>query len=154
MAGTAAAAPVLLVLVAFGSLQVTADQVMRLPRFWTACLVVGAFALAGVAYGALFQRAANDRRAGWLLGMSYGFVLWIAAPVVALPLAGDRVMASGPPATGFFVSFLLWGLVVGAVFPLAHRPLYAKLGDDLKGSARRLGPDVVTLKERILRRPG
>lgn len=137
----------------FGSFQVVADQVIRLPRSWTAVLMLAAFTLAGLLYGAIFQRAANDRRVGWLLGLSYGFILWIAAPIAAVPLIQTPAMAGGMAATGLFVTFLLWGLAAGLLFPYVHRPLHAGL-DDVEGrSARRFGPEAVTLKQRLLRRP-
>src|SRR4051812_22662635 len=37
--------------------------------------------IAGVIYGAIFKRAANDRRGGWIFGASYGFLLWTIAPI-------------------------------------------------------------------------
>src|SRR5690348_5501325 len=45
--------------------------------------------LAGVVYAAVFKRAANDRRGGWLFGASYGFLLWIIAPISLLQLIGS-----------------------------------------------------------------
>lgn len=138
------------VFVAFGSFAVVADKVLRLPRPATAALLIGLFGLAGVLYGAFFQRAANDRRAGWLLGMAYGFLLWVAAPIVVLPLMRGTVMAAGLAATGFLATFLLWGLLLGLLFPLVHRPLHAGLESD---RGRRLGPEAAKLKQRLLRRP-
>lgn len=137
------------VFVAFGSFQVTADEVLRLPRAGAALLFLGAFVLAGVLYGAFFRRAANDRRAGWLLGISYGFLLWIVAPIVTIPLLGAGAMAAGAAATGFLVAFLVWGLTIGLAFPYVHRPLHADLESD-----QSFGPDAVGLKQRLLRRPG
>lgn len=139
------------VFVAFGSFAVVADDVMRLPRPITAALLAGAFVLAGVLYGAVFRRAANDARAGWLLGMAYGFLLWVGAPIAVLPLIRGPAMAAGVAAIGFLVTFLLWGLLVGALFPYIHRPLHAGLGD--RRGDRHLGPDAATLKRRLLRRP-
>jgi hypothetical protein len=153
LTGLLATAPAGAVFAGFGSFAVAADQVMRLPRPWTAALMVAAFTLAGLIYGAFFQRAANDRRAGWLLGLAYGFLLWIAAPIVVLPLVRGPAMAAGLAATGFFAAFLVWGLAVGLVFPILHRPLHARLEE---GSARprvRFGPDMVRLKRQLLRRP-
>jgi peptidoglycan/LPS O-acetylase OafA/YrhL len=153
LAGALATIPAGVALVGFGSFEVAADDVMRIPRIWTAVLVIGGFVLAGLLYGAFFQRAANDRRAGWLLGISYGFVLWVAAPMVTLPLIGGSAMAAGLAATGFLVTFLLWGLAAGALFPFVHRPLRARLEDDARKTAKPFGPDAVTLKQRLLRRP-
>ena len=39
--------------------------------------------LGGVFYGWLFQRAANDPRGG-LLGLAFGFVLWMLVPIPLL----------------------------------------------------------------------
>lgn len=155
LTGLLATIPAAFAFVGFGSFDIAADAVMQLPRAWTAVLVLAAFTLAGVLYGAFFQRAANDRRAGWLLGMSYSFVLWIAAPVVALPLMRGSTMAAGAAATGFFVTFLCWGLVAGLLFPYVHQPLQAHLGGEGDGrETLRLGPGAVTFRERLLRRPG
>jgi hypothetical protein len=154
LSGLLATGPGVLVFVAFGSFQVAADDVMRLPRPPAAALMLCAFTLAGLAYGACFRRAANDKRAGWLLGLAYGFALWIAAPVAVLPLIRGPTMAAGLAATGFFVTFLLWGLIVGVLFPYVHRPLHATLGGEGLRSPKRFGPEAVTLKQRLLRRPG
>jgi hypothetical protein len=59
-------------------------------------------------------------------------------------------MAAGAAATGFLATFLVWGLSLGLVFPLVHRPLHAGL--DGRGH-RRLGPDAVGIRQRLLRRP-
>ena len=150
LTGLAAIVPAGAVFVAFGSFAIAADEVMRLPRPLTAALLVTAFALAGVLYGALFQRAANDPRAGWLLGLAYGFLLWVAAPIVVLPLIRGPAMAAGVAATGFLVTFLLWGLIVGVLFPHIHPPLHAELDSRRHTS---LGPDAAKLKQRLLRRP-
>jgi hypothetical protein len=151
--GLLATAPGALTFVGFGSFQVAADDVIRLPRAWTAGLTILAFTLAGVVYGAFFQRAANDRRAGWLLGVVYGFVLWTAAPVVVLPLIRGQAMAAGPAATGFLMTFLIWGLATGLLFPAVHRPLHRSL-DGAQGDRRKhFGPDAASLRRRLLRRP-
>lgn len=123
IAGLLATAPGAAVFVAFGSFGVVADQVMHLPRGVAAAALLAAFTAAGALYGLAFRRAANDRRGGWLFGAAFGFLLWMAAPVIVLPLMGGRTMAAGSAATGFFVSFLVWGTTLGALFPLVHRPL-------------------------------
>jgi hypothetical protein len=130
LSGLAGAVPAGAAFVAFGSFQVAADHVMRLPRPLAAVVLIAAFAASGALYGLVLRRAANDLRGGWLFGTVFGFILWMAAPVTVLPLMGGRVMAAGLAATGFFASFLLWGMVTGAVFPLIHRPLQAKLGQN------------------------
>jgi len=122
--------------------------VLRLPRLGAGGLMLAAFTVAGLIYGAVFRRAANDRRAGGLLGISYGFVLWIAAPVVALPLARASSMAAGHAAIGFVLAFLIWGLATGILFPHVHRPLQAGL-DGKPGSAHRFGPEAGATENRF-----
>jgi hypothetical protein len=136
--GLLATVPGGLAFVGFGSFHVVVDDVFRLSRVWTAALMLAAFILAGLLYGAVFQRAANDRRAGWLIGLAYGFILWFAAPVVALPLIQRTAMAGGSAAVGFLVSFLIWGLAAGVLFPYVHRPLHANLEAVKGGSSQRL----------------
>ena len=150
LGGFLAAIPGGAVFYGFGSFEVVADEVIRLSRPMTAALLLVAFVAAGVVYGGLFQRAANDRRAGWMLGLAFGFLLWIAAPIVVLPLLGGARMAAGVAATGFLATFLAWGLTMGLIFPLVHRPLQAGL--EGRGHAA-LGPDAAGIKRRLLRRP-
>lgn len=150
ISGLVASAPAGLVSVAFGSFQVAADQILRLPRSLAALLLAGAFAASGALYGLALRRAANDLRGGWLFGAAFGFVLWMAAPITVSPLLGDGLMAAGRAATGFFAAFLLWGLVAGAIFPLAHRPLRGRLDRAGHGEARKLGSAAA---RRLLRRP-
>jgi hypothetical protein len=134
LSGLLATVPAGAVFVAFGSFQVVADQVMRLPRPLTAAVLLAAFTASGALYGLAFRRAANDRRGGWLFGAAFGFLLWMAAPIVALPLIGGSGMAAGTAATGFFACFLVWGTTVGAVFPFVHRPLHARMDGDRRRS--------------------
>ena len=150
LGGLLAAIPAGAVFYAFGSFQVVADEVIRISRPLTVGLLLAAFLAAGIVYGGLFQRAANDRRAGWMLGLAFGFLLWIAAPIVVLPLLGASRMAAGLAATGFLATFLVWGLTLGLAFPFVHRPLHAGL--DSQGHGH-LGPDAVGIKKRLLRRP-
>jgi hypothetical protein len=150
--GVLAAIPAGVAFIGVGSFQVVADQVIRLPRSWTVALMLAAFTVAGLLYGAIFQRAANDRRAGWLLGISYGFILWVAAPLAALPLIQRPAMAGGVAATGFFVTFLLWGFATGLLVPYVHHPLHADIDDVQRRSGRRFGPEAVALKQGLLRR--
>jgi hypothetical protein len=127
LAGLVATLPSGLLFVAFGSLEIAAHVVLRIPISLAALAFAGAFVVAGILYGAIFQRAANDVRAGWLFGLVFGFLLWIAAPIFVIPLLGARFMASGAPATGFLVTFLAWGLFTGLLFPHVHKPLHGTL---------------------------
>ena len=51
VAGALGAVPAGLVFVGFGSFEVAADHVLRLPRGWTAALIVGAFVLSWASLG-------------------------------------------------------------------------------------------------------
>lgn len=152
--GLLATFPAAAVFLGFGSFEVAADQVIRLPRLWTAALMLCAFTFAGLIYGAVFRRAANGRRAGWILGLSFAFVLWVVAPILVLPLIRGPGMAAGFSAVGFLGAFLVWGLAAGVLFPYVHRPLHAKLSEKRGAAVARIGPEAVTLKQRLLRRPG
>jgi hypothetical protein len=83
-------------------------------------LLVGFFAIAGLAYGRAFMRAANDRRGGWLFGISYGFLLWMLGPTTLTLLFTGTPLVIGRPAQGMFAAHLLYGVVLGLVFPLVH----------------------------------
>src|SRR5215203_1560145 len=56
--------------------------------------------LAGVAYAALFKRAANDCSGGWIFGAAYGFLLWMIAPITMWQLLGSQPLAVGTAAMG------------------------------------------------------
>ena len=148
--GLAAVLPAGAVLAAFGSFAIAADQVMHLPRASTAAILMGAFTLAGMGYGLAFRRAANDRRGGWLFGAVFGFILWMAAPVMVLPLIGGGTIAAGRAAIGFLACFLVWGLVAGALFPFVHAPLQGRIEHD--GRSVRFGPVAASLARGLLRR--
>ena len=90
---------------------------------------VGLVLLAGIVYGQLFQRAANDRSGGWLFGLAYGFVGWLIGPVTLLQWMEGEPVVVGGPAQAVFGAYLLWGLLVGLLFPFVHRPLQARLDD-------------------------
>lgn len=76
--------------------------------------------LAGILYAAIFKRAANDRRGGWLFGASYGFVLWIIAPITLWQLITPRPFVVGTAAMGLFGAHVVFGVVLGLVFPWIH----------------------------------
>ena len=137
--GLLAAAPAGAVLWAFGAFAVAADKVMRLSRPTSAAILAAAFTAAGLLYGLVFRRAANDKLGGWLFGAVFGFVLWMAAPVVVLPLISAHTMAAGRPAQGFLAAFLVWGVITGGLFPYVHKPLHAQMDGHQRAFAR-LGP--------------
>jgi hypothetical protein len=73
-AALVAAVPALAVMFLFGSLDAPARSTGT-SRIMAAVLYGGALLVGGLLYGWLFQRAANDVRGGWLLGLAFGFIL-------------------------------------------------------------------------------
>jgi hypothetical protein len=145
LTGLAATVPALIVFVSFGSFTVVADEILGLPRISTALLLIAAFTLSGVLYGFTFRRAANDRHGGWLFGAAFGFILWMVAPIIVLPVMSGHIMAAGTAAMGFLASFLVWGTVIGGLFPHIHRPLYMSMYARL-GEQRSFGPVAAALQ--------
>src|SRR3712207_1606769 len=96
--------------------------------------------LSGILYGWLFQRAANDPRGGWLFGMAFGFVLWMLGPVPLLQWLPDQPILHGYPAAGLLLAQLLWGLVMGVVFPSVHRHLHVSLDNRPSSAFHSTGP--------------
>jgi len=88
-----------------------------------------AMTLSGTLYGALFQRAANDRRGGWLFGMSFAFVLWSGGAMMLLPLLDDGRALAGDAAIGGLLALLAWGASMGRVFPRVQRRLSASIDE-------------------------
>src|SRR3954469_9271364 len=68
-------------------------------RVLTAFAVVAIVVLTGVAYAQTFRRAANDRRGGWMFGMSFGFATWMLVTGI---LRAAHLVAIGVPAIGLF----------------------------------------------------
>jgi hypothetical protein len=149
--GFVAAVPAVAVLNIFPSFTVLADQVMDLSRIATALVLFLLFTLAGLAYALVFRRAANDKRGGWLFGAAFGFLVWMAAPLVVLPVITGTVMAAGLAATGFFACFLVWGTAVGGLFPFLHHRLHHQIGSEPRGRWS-LGPGAAALGQGFLRR--
>jgi hypothetical protein len=79
------------------------------------------FVAAGALYGRLFMRAANDRRGGWLFGISYGFLLWMIGPATVIQWLLHKPLALGTAAQAIFLAHLAYGLALGVLFPLIHR---------------------------------
>jgi hypothetical protein len=94
---------------------------LALEGWWMPFLYVSAAALAGALYGAVFQRAAADRRGGWLFGISYGFLLWMLGPITLLQMLHGRPLATGGAAMGILAAHLASGLLLGLLFRPAHR---------------------------------
>jgi len=137
IAGLIATLPATAVLLAFGSLEVEAN-ILGLSPWLTEAAGCGVMSAAGAVYGRVFRRAANDQRGGWLFGMVFGFLLWMAGSVMILPLISGGLAPGGRPAIGVFLSLLAWGTSLGAMFRYVHRPLHADV--DGKSALDRLGP--------------
>jgi hypothetical protein len=86
---------------------------------------------AGAIYGQFFQRAANDQGGGWLFGLAYGFFGWLVGPVSLLQWLKGEPAIVGTAAQGVLGAYLLWGLLIGLLFPIVHHPLQADI-DDVK----------------------
>ena len=85
--------------------------------------------LAGLLYAAIFKRSANDREGGWLFGAAYGFLLWMIAPLTLWQLITSRPVAVGKAAMGLFGAQVLYGLVLGLIYPRVHSLVQGKLSD-------------------------
>ena len=84
----------------------------------------------GSIYGRVLNRAANNWRSSWIFGLTYGFLLWLIGPVTMFYWSMERPLAVGIPAIGIFGGHLVFGLVLGVLFPGIHHLLKAK---DLQG---------------------
>lgn len=126
ISGIAAAFPALAVRVLFGTLTSEASAIGQ--NTATAGLIaVLIFAGSGLLYAFIFQRAANEMCSGWLLGISYGFLLWVVGPVALWNLTAGTPLAVGVAALGLFASHLAYGLTLGAVYPLVNRLTQSRL---------------------------
>lgn len=83
-------------------------------------LFLVSMAILGALYGEVFGRGANDKRGGWLLGLSYGFLLWLVGPVTFLQWFLPSPAATGHAALGLIAAQILYGAVLGLVFPYIH----------------------------------
>jgi len=110
---------------------------LQLSGWSVVLLYVGVATLAGALYGAVFQRAASDRRGGWLFGISYGFLLWMLGPITLLQTVVGHPLATGTAAMGILAANLLSGLVLG----LAFRPAHALVRKALLGRTRGRSPE-------------
>ena len=81
----------------------------------------------GVIYAAIFKRAANDCRGGWIFGASYGFLLWLIAPITLWQLISSLRIVVGGAAMGLFGAHIIYGLVLGIVFPWTHFLIQSRL---------------------------
>jgi hypothetical protein len=112
-------------------------------------LSIASMGIAGAVYGAVFQRSGNDRRGGWLFGLSWGFLTWALGPITLCQWALRRPVADGWPAAILLGAHLLWGLLLGVAFPLVQRQI--QMGIDKAPSPRRRGLDRRAQAERAPR---
>ena len=138
-AGLVAAVPALAGMLLFRSLDGPARATGESPLM-VAAAYAGLLVLGGLLYGWLFQRAANDVRGGWLLGLSFGFILWMLGPIPLLQWLPDAPILHGYPAAGLLLAQLLWGLTLGLTYPFVQRRLQIRLGE-LRAEVGRIGPD-------------
>ncbi|HZS08724.1 MAG TPA: hypothetical protein VFD58_28070 [Blastocatellia bacterium] len=127
--GALAALPAAALLWLAGSLASLGQSVsLRLPV--TLALQMVTFALLGMLYGRIFGRAANDRRGGWLFGISSGFLIWMLGPAMLLQWIIGRPVATGVAAMGLMGAHLIYGVALGLIFPYVHRRLRNRSGDE------------------------
>lgn len=152
IAGVIAAAPALVVLTGFQSLdapaRATGTSVLVASLAYAGLMLVG-----GILYGWLFQRAANDMHGGWLFGMAYGFVLWMLGPVPLLQWLPDQPILRGYPAAGVLLAQLLWGLVTGVLFPLIHRHLHVSLESRPRAASQCARPEAAAQTQMLRQLP-
>ena len=83
--------------------------------------------VAGIAYAWIFKRAANDCQGGWMFGASFGFLVWLVAPITLWQLISGTAVAVGTAATGLFGAHVVYGLVLGLTFPWIHFLIQSRL---------------------------
>ena len=126
LAGILAEIPALAILQRYDVLDVLAGGHGGVEVRW-AIMHALAMAIGGAGYGLIFQRAANDRKGGWLFGMAYGFLLWMVTAVPLLQWLPSQPLLRGIPLIALFVAHLVWGFSMGLCFPYVHAPLKASL---------------------------
>jgi hypothetical protein len=151
LSGVLATIPAILTLSVFGSLEAEA-RILGLSVLMTIIAGAAVMALAGVVYGRVFQRAANDVHGGWLFGMAYGFFLWAAGAVMVLPAVSGGAAPGGTAAIGIFLSLLIWGTGLGASFPHVHRTIHVRPNQGSLAVEGIVGPAAAA--SRSDRRPG
>src|SRR5918993_1750216 len=144
--------PAIAVLVLFGSLDAL-GRASGIATVLAGLAYGGTMLLGGVLYGWLFQRAANDPRGGWLFGLAFGFVLWMLGPIPLLQWLPDQPILRGYPAAGLLLAQLLWGLVMGVVFPPIHRRLRAGLESQSGSASKRTRPEAAAQTGMLRRLP-
>ena len=128
ISGLIAAIPYLSLLYFASALQSVANG-FHVPSSIVSVAAVALSVLGAIVYSWIFKRAANDTRGGWLFGMSFGFLLWMLGPVALWQTITGRPVAVGAPAIGIFGAYVVYGLVLGLVFPWIHFLIRGRLAD-------------------------
>ncbi|HWF44286.1 MAG TPA: hypothetical protein VG537_06565 [Candidatus Kapabacteria bacterium] len=81
----------------------------------------------GMIYGLLLGRAANAKRSAWLFGITYGYFLWVAGPVMLFELIFSVPVARYDLGIPIITSHLIYGISLGILFPYIHAPLHRRL---------------------------
>ena len=118
--------PFELVLRASGARVAIADA-FGISIFQSTAVAVVVMVLAGIVYAAIFKRAANDCRGGWVFGASFGFAVWLLAPITLWQIISGHAAVVGIAAMGLFGSHILFGLVLGLAFPWIHFLIQSRL---------------------------
>jgi hypothetical protein len=100
-------------------------------------LSIVSLGIAGAAYGAVFLRAANDRRGGWLFGLGWGFLTWALGPITLCQWVLGKPVSAGWQAAILLAGHLLWGLLLGTLFPFVQSRI--EMSIDKAASPRRRG---------------
>lgn len=103
--------------------------------FWDTRLILAAdgalMIFSGILYAWIFKRAANDCKGGWLFGISFGFLLWMFAPVTLWQIITNQPIAVGHAAMGLFGSRIVFGFFLGLLFPRVHALVQRRLSEAL-----------------------
>jgi hypothetical protein len=76
--------------------------------------------VAGFLYGAVYRRAANDQKGGWIFGASGGFVLWMFNPLIWLPWLGYEPVLIGRVGMAVLLLHIVHGALMGVLYPWVH----------------------------------
>ena len=126
--GLLAQIPALFILYFSGALESLSRSIGE--ALWVTSIISTSLMVAeGILYAAIFRRSANDFTGGWLFGMSYGFLLWMISPLSLRQLFTSRPIAVGTAAMGLFGTHVVFGLVLGFIFPRVHSRIQKRLND-------------------------
>src|SRR5689334_7078066 len=112
------------------------SQSLSLVWWVTLALHSVALIVGGGIYGRVFSRPANDTHGAWLFGIIYGFLIWMIGPVTGLQWLLGRPLALGVAAMGILGAHLVYGLLLGLLFPTIHRSLQYELSASLRRPAK------------------